>query len=65
MTIAAGGHASIGCEVNVRLDPDTFTQSNADLLRRTVEICDRQDPPVATLRQRRAIPALADAMPYT
>jgi 3-keto-5-aminohexanoate cleavage enzyme len=45
--IAAGGHARTGLEDNVRLDRDTLAPSNAALVRRTVEICEKHDRPVA------------------
>ena len=53
--IAAGGHARTGLEDNVRLDRDTLAPSNAALVRRAVEICDRNDRPVATWQQARRI----------
>ena len=59
--IAAGGHARTGLEDNVRLDRDTLAPSNAALVRRTVEICDRHDRPVAGWRQARAILGLPEA----
>ena len=59
--IAAGGHARTGLEDNVRLDRDTLAPSNAALVRRTVEICERLDRPVASWRQARAILGLPEA----
>ena len=59
--IAAGGHARTGLEDNVRLDRDTLAPSNAALVRRTVEICDRHDRPVASWLQARAILGLPEA----
>ncbi|TVP70807.1 MAG: 3-keto-5-aminohexanoate cleavage protein [Rhodobacteraceae bacterium] len=53
--VAAGGHARTGLEDNVRLDRDRLAPSNAALVRRVVEICDRQERPVATWQQARAI----------
>lgn len=53
--IAAGGHARTGLEDNVRLDRDRLAPSNAALVARTVEICDRNARPVANWRQARAI----------
>ncbi len=53
--IAAGGHARTGLEDNVRLDRDRLAPSNAALVRRTVEICDRNARPVATWSEARAI----------
>jgi 3-keto-5-aminohexanoate cleavage enzyme len=51
--IAAGGHARTGLEDNVRLDRDTLAPSNAALVRRTVEICETYERPVATWAQAR------------
>jgi uncharacterized protein (DUF849 family) len=59
--IAAGGHARTGLEDNVRLDRDTLAPSNAALVRRAVEICDRNQRPVATWQQARAILGLRAA----
>ncbi|CUH33163.1 3-keto-5-aminohexanoate cleavage enzyme [Jannaschia seosinensis] len=53
--IAAGGHARTGLEDNVRLDRDTLAPSNAALVRRTVEVAQRHDRPVATPEQARAL----------
>ncbi|MEL7174925.1 MAG: 3-keto-5-aminohexanoate cleavage protein [Pseudomonadota bacterium] len=53
--IAAGGHARTGLEDNVRLDRDTLAPSNAALVRRTVEICDRNERPVAGWQEARSI----------
>ncbi len=51
--VAAGGHARTGLEDNVRLDKDTLAPSNAALVRRTVEICEKHNRPVATWAQAR------------
>jgi uncharacterized protein (DUF849 family) len=53
--IAAGGHARTGLEDNVRLDRDTLAPSNAALVRRTADICARNQRPVATWQQARDI----------
>lgn len=53
--IAAGGHARTGLEGNVRLDRDTLAPSNAALVRRTADICARNQRPVATWQQARDI----------
>jgi uncharacterized protein (DUF849 family) len=53
--VAAGGHARTGLEDNVRLDRDTLAPSNAALVRRTVEVCERYGRPVATAVQARAM----------
>jgi uncharacterized protein (DUF849 family) len=53
--VAAGGHTRTGLEDNVRLDRDTLAPSNAALVRRVVEICERHGRPVATWREARAM----------
>lgn len=53
--VAAGGHARTGLEDNVRLDRDRLAPSNAALVRRVVELCDKHERPVATWRQARSI----------
>ncbi|MEM9046814.1 MAG: 3-keto-5-aminohexanoate cleavage protein [Pseudomonadota bacterium] len=52
-SIAAGGHARTGLEDNVRLDRDTLAPSNAALVKRAVEICGKNERPVATWEQAR------------
>jgi 3-keto-5-aminohexanoate cleavage enzyme len=52
--VGAGGHARTGLEDNVRLDRDRLAPSNAALVRRVVDLCDRADRPVATWAQARA-----------
>ncbi len=56
--IAAGGHARTGLEDNLRLDRETLAPSNAALVRRAVEICEKHGRPVATLSEARAMLAL-------
>jgi uncharacterized protein (DUF849 family) len=51
--IAKGGHARTGLEDNVRLDRDTLAPSNAALVKRAVNICEKHGRPVATWRQAR------------
>lgn len=58
--IAAGGHARTGLEDNMRLDRDRLAPSNAALVRRTVEICEKHDRPVATWQEARRILGLSD-----
>ena len=53
--IAAGGHARTGLEDNIRLDRARLAPSNAALVRRTVEICERHHRPVATWQEARQI----------
>ena len=52
-SVAAGGHARTGLEDNVRLDRDTLAKSNAALVQRTAEICERHERPVASWQQAR------------
>ena len=54
-SIAAGGHARTGLEDNVRLDKATLAPSNAALVRRAVEICEKHERPVATSAEARRI----------
>jgi uncharacterized protein (DUF849 family) len=58
-SVTAGGHARTGLEDNVRLDRERLAPSNAALVRRVVEICDRVGRPVATPAQARNILGLA------
>lgn len=60
-SIASGGHARTGLEDNVRLDRETLAPSNAALVRRAVEICEKHSRPVATPSQARDILGLAAA----
>lgn len=53
--IAAGGHARTGLEDNVRLDKSTLAPSNATLVRRTAEICEQYERPVASWAEARRI----------
>ena len=59
--IAAGGHCRTGLEDNIRIDRDHLAPSNAALVRRTVELCERYGRPVATAAQARAILGLRAA----
>ncbi|SIT08343.1 3-keto-5-aminohexanoate cleavage protein [Paracoccus saliphilus] len=59
--ISAGGHARTGLEDNVRLDRDTLAPSNAALVRRAVELCDKYRRPVASCAQAREILGLRAA----
>ncbi len=59
--IAAGGLTRTGLEDNVRLDRDTLAPSNAALVRRTAELCERYGRPVASAQQARAILGLRPA----
>lgn len=53
--ILKGGHTRTGMEDNVRIDRETLAPSNAALVRRAVELCDRYERPVATWQQARDI----------
>ncbi len=53
--IAAGGHTRTGLEDNMRLDRNTLAPSNAALVKRAVDLCDKYERPVATWQQARAI----------
>lgn len=53
--IAKGGNTRTGMEDNVRLDKNTLAPSNAALVKRTTEICEKHSRPVATWRQARKI----------
>jgi len=59
--IAAGGHTRAGLEDNVRLDRDTLAPSNAALIRRAVELCEKYERPVASPAQAREILGLRAA----
>jgi 3-keto-5-aminohexanoate cleavage enzyme len=58
--VSAGGHARTGLEDNVRLDRDRLAPSNAALVRRVTDLCDRHDRPVADWRTARRILGLAE-----
>ncbi|MBT8456257.1 MAG: 3-keto-5-aminohexanoate cleavage protein [Alphaproteobacteria bacterium] len=53
--IAEGGHTRTGLEDNVRLDRETLAPSNAGLVSRAVELCEKYERPVATWQQAREI----------
>ena len=53
--IAAGGHTRTGMEDNVRLDRERLAPSNAALVRRAAELCEKYRRPVANWRQAREI----------
>ena len=59
--IAAGGHARAGLEDNVRLDKDTLAPSNAALIKRAADLCEKYERPVATPAQAREILGLRPA----
>ncbi|MDA7423731.1 BKACE family enzyme [Thalassococcus lentus] len=53
--IAAGGHTRTGLEDNVRWDKHSLAPSNAALVTRAAELCDKYERPVATWQQAREI----------
>lgn len=53
--IAAGGHTRAGLEDNVRLDKDTLAPSNAALIKRAADLCEKYERPVATPAQAREV----------
>ncbi len=53
--IAAGGHTRAGLEDNVKLDRKTLAPSNAALIKRAAELCEKYERPVATWQQAREI----------
>ncbi|RGP37592.1 3-keto-5-aminohexanoate cleavage protein [Pseudotabrizicola alkalilacus] len=57
--ISSGGHARTGLEDNVRLDKSTLAPSNAALVRRAAELCEKYERPVATWQQARQILGLS------
>ena len=57
--VAAGGHVRTGLEDNIRLDKQTLAPSNAALVSRVTELCERYGRPVATAEQARQMLGLA------
>ncbi|MCB1449232.1 MAG: 3-keto-5-aminohexanoate cleavage protein [Nitratireductor sp.] len=51
--VASGGHARTGLEDNVRLDKERLAPSNAALVKRVIELCEKHERSVATWRQAR------------
>ncbi len=60
-SVAAGGHARAGLEDNVRLDKETLAPSNAALISRVVELCEKYERPVASSSQAREMLGLRPA----
>lgn len=56
--VSAGGHARTGLEDDVRLDKTTLAPSNAALVQRVVDMCEKFERPVATWKQAGDILAL-------
>ena len=59
--VASGGHCRTGLEDNVRLDRDTLAPSNAALVKRVVDLCEKYDRPVASVAEARQILGLRAA----
>ncbi|MCD9150061.1 BKACE family enzyme [Pseudophaeobacter flagellatus] len=59
--IAAGGHTRTGLEDNLRLNRETLAPSNAALVQRAAELCDKYERPVASWQQARDILGLRPA----
>jgi 3-keto-5-aminohexanoate cleavage enzyme len=57
--VANGGHARTGLEDNIRLNRETLAPSNAALVERVCQICERYERPVATAAEARAMLGLA------
>ncbi len=58
-SIKAGGHTRVGLEDNVRLDKETLAPSNAALVKRAVELCEKHNRPVATSQEARNLLGLS------
>ena len=59
--VAAGGHTRTGMEDNLRLDRNTLAPSNAALVKRVADLCDRYDRKVATVAEARSMLGLRAA----
>lgn len=59
--IAAGGHTRAGLEDNVRLDKERLAPSNAALIKRAADLCEKYERPVADFAQAREILGLRKA----
>ncbi len=53
--ISAGGHTRAGLEDNVRLDKESLAPSNAALIKRAADLCEKYQRPVASVSQARDI----------
>lgn len=58
-SIAAGGHTRTGLEDNMRIDRNTLAPSNAALVARAVDLCEKYERPVASWREAREILGLS------
>ena len=59
--ISQGGHVRTGLEDNVRLDKMTLAPSNAALVKRAVQLCEKYERPVASFAEAREILHLRNA----
>lgn len=57
--IAAGGHTRTGLEDNIKLDRETLAPSNAALVKRTAQMCEKYERPVASWQQARDMLGIA------
>ena len=53
--LAAGGHCRTGLEDNLRFDPTRLAASNAELVKKIVDVCDRYGRRPATVGEAREI----------
>lgn len=53
--VRKGGHTRTGMEDNVRLDRNRLAPSNAALVKRVVELCDKYERPIASWQEARGI----------
>jgi uncharacterized protein (DUF849 family) len=61
MCLAAGGHCRTGLEDNTRFDATRLAASNAELVQKIVDVCDRYDRRPATAAEARSILGLRQA----
>ena len=59
--LEAGGHCRTGLEDNLRIEPDRLAASNAELVRKIVDACARNNRRPATPAEARQILGLASA----
>ena len=59
--VASGGHARAGLEDNIRLDRDHLAPSNAALIKRVTDLCEKYERPVATPAEARQMLGLRPA----
>ena len=59
--LAEGGHVRTGLEDNLRIEPDRLAASNAELVRKVVDACDRFGRRPATAAEARALLGLRPA----